>query len=770
MTPERYAAARQIFYDAEALPVGERRAFVEQQTNDPELRNEVLSLLEFHDAEAAKAEGGTVKGVRSATIISEPTAADSMADLPSAIRVARASQQAAPSHPRLRRWLPLLLSLTVALPSLLVIYAVERKAESSLQTLRYSQLETLGDTAARAVREWAKGKMAIVQSWARTPQLQESVAELVHLARHDQPRQALIDSAVRADIHRQMVALGGEDVRYVFWNRNGTTLASWQTDAGDVGQLMPAAGSAELARAFAGETLLHKPDRIVPPTPGGTPQQDVPLMWLLTPVLDAQGRPQAVMLVRGIGLYDELTEIFDELDFERTGDTYGVDDRGWIRTEVRNTAQLQGTGLLPADATSAALRLRAGDPGHAVSRSQPLQADAATLPLTIAVSRAAAGQSGQTVTPYRDFRGIEVVGAWRWLPELEMGAVCEITVQEAFAPLVWLRWSLLGLAAVLTISAAVAGLVVDQRFREVRQSEVEQFGRYELLDELGSGGMGVVYRARHQFMKRPAALKVIRPDREDQESRLRFDREVQLAAGLRSPHSVSVFDYGWTSDGRAYCAMELLDGITVHQAVSRGGKMPAGRVVHLLLHVCDSLAEAHQLGLVHRDVKPRNIMLSAKGECRDWAVLFDFGLAKPTEADHQLFRTQERIWAGTPMFMAPERFRSPGRTDPRSDIYSLGAVGYFMLAGREPFSEIDPSGLFELILTSSPTPLPQLLEQPEIQPLADLLHRCMDKDIDQRPQTADELYTQLLELQDRFRWARSDATQWWERYGRDVLA
>ena len=120
------------------------------------------------------------------------------------------------------------------------------------------------------------------------------------------------------------------------------------------------------------------------------------------------------------------------------------------------------------------------------------------------------------------------------------------------------------------------------------------------------------------------------------------------------------------------------------------------------------------------------------------------------------------------MFMAPERFRSPGRTDPRSDIYSLGAVGYFMLAGREPFSEIDPSGLFELILTSSPTPLQQLLEQPEIQPLADLIHRCMDKDINDRPQTADDLYAQLADLQDRFRWTRNEATQWWDRYGQDV--
>ncbi|QEG39765.1 serine/threonine protein kinase [Roseimaritima ulvae] len=768
MTPERYAVARQIFYDAEALPVGERRAFVEQQTNDPELRREVLSLLEFHDAEAAKAEGGTVKGGGSRTIVSDATETASMADLPSAIRVARGSQLSAPSHARLRRWLPLLLSLIVALPSLMAIYGVERKAESSLQSLRYSQLEILGDTAAMAVREWAEGKIAIVQSWARTPQLQHNVSQLVELARQDQYREALVESSARAEIHKQMVALGGQDVRYVFWNRNGTTLASWQADAGDVGQRMPAAGSIELARAFAGETLLHKPDRITEPTVGFIAEQDVPLMWLVTPIRDPQGRTQAVMLVRGIGLYRELTAIFDELDFEDSGDTYAVDDRGWIRTELRHTERLRGTGLLPADATSAALYLRAGDPGHPLSRRRPLTADAATLPLTIAVSRAAARQSGQTVTPYRNYQGVEVVGAWRWLPELEMGAVSEISVQEAFATLTWLRWSLLGLAAVLTCSAAVAGFVVDQRFREVRQNEAEQFGRYELLDELGSGGMGVVYRARHQFMKRPAALKVIRPDREGQESRLRFDREVQLAAGLRSPHSVSIFDYGWTNDGRAYCAMEMLEGLTVHQAVSRAGKMPAGRVLHLLMHVCDSLAEAHRRGLVHRDVKPRNIMLSPRGECCDWAVLFDFGLAKPTEPDHQLFHTQERVWAGTPMFMAPERFRSPGRTDPRSDIYSLGAVGYFMLAGREPFSEIDPSGLFELILTSSPTPLEKLLEQSDVQPLAALLQQCMHKQVEQRPQSADELYAQLAKLRDQFPWTRQTATRWWEHHGQDI--
>ncbi len=767
MTPERYAAAREIFYQAEELPVDEQLAFVEQQTSDPELRQEVMSLLQYHDADAAVEEGATVKGEGGRTVVSGPAAATpaSLADLPSAIRVARGSQISAASSIKRRRWLPLALSIAVALPSLLAVYGVERKAKASLEASRSAQLKTLGDTAALAVHEWAQGKMEIARSWARLPQLQFSVEELVQLGRQKDPRETLLRSSARDDIHQQMTALGGQGVRYVFWDRNGTTLASWQADAADVGNPIPADATPELSRAFAGQTLIHKPDYVEHRTEGFSPETAQPLMWLLTPVLDANGKPQAVMLLRGIGLYEELTHIFDRLDFESTGDTYLVDDRGRLRSEVRHTADLIEAGLLPDTATSAAIVFRAGDPGHLVSQRQPLRQDAETLPLTIAVSHAAARKNGQTVQAYRDYRGVKVIGAWRWLPDLELGTVAEISVEEAFAPRGLLRWSLLGLAAVMTLTAAATGLVVDQRFRSVRKTDAEQFGRYELIEELGSGGMGVVYRARHQLMKRPAALKVIRPDRFDDENTLRFDREVQLAAGLRSLHSVSVFDYGWTSDGRAYCAMELLDGMTVHQAIGRSGPMPAGRVVRLMMHLCDSLSEAHAMGLVHRDVKPRNVMVSPQGDRNDWAVLFDFGLAKSVEPDENLFMTQERIWAGTPMFMAPERFRNPGRTDPRSDIYSLGAVGYFMLAGKEPFSEIDPSGMFELILSSSPVPLHELIDLPEVSLLSELIHRCMDRNPEARPQTAEEVRVELAKIEDLYDWTRHQARQWWATFG-----
>ncbi|WP_153557234.1 serine/threonine protein kinase [Roseimaritima sediminicola] len=775
MTPEQYAVVRRLFHQAEALPVGERRAFVDGQTTDPELRSEVLSLLEFHDAEAARAEGGTVRSKSGPTVVSQGTGSQSLAEMPSAIRVAKASGQANRSLRRLRTWLPLWLPVLLATVLLPMVYVGGRRAAQQHRAARYDQLQSTADAAAFALQQWVAAKRAQVAAWAQDPQLREHAFELVRVARQDSPsqdspsedspRQDLLDSPVRDRLAAHVAALVGVDVRYVFWNRNGTTLASWLEDAGDIGNPISAEGSAELSRAFAGEIVIHKPDYIEQPTKGFVPANDRPLMWLMTPLRDDNQHPQAVMLIRGIGLYDEYCELLRTFSFERTGGVYAVDDRGRVRSKLPPHQPLAELGLLPPETRSPVKVLRAGDPGQTLRSNPSSMQDRSTLPLTIAASRAAAKQNGQTVSAYRDHRGVPVIGAWRWVPELEVGLIVEIEAEEAFAPLHALYRSLWAGSGVLILGAGLVSLFLQRQFRPDSPADRNRFGHYELLDELGSGGMGVVYRARHQLMKRPAALKVIRPDRLDQESTLRFDREVQLAAGLQSPHSVSVFDYGWTNDGRAYCAMQLLDGITIHQAVSRGGKMPPGRVVHILLQICDSLSEAHQLGLVHRDVKPRNIMLAEKGECRDWAVLFDFGLAKPTTTDHELFKTQERIWAGTPMFMAPERFRNPTGTDPRSDIYSLGAVGYFMLAGSDPYSEIDPSGLFEVILSSTPPRLSKLLEDPELESLADTIHACMAKSPERRPQSVAELYEQLLRLRGRYPWTRQQAQAWWQEHG-----
>ncbi|QDS94075.1 Serine/threonine-protein kinase PknB [Roseimaritima multifibrata] len=774
MTPEQYAKARALFQAAEELPLGERAAFVEQQTTDVVLRREVLSLLQFHDAEAARIEGTTVNAApavedQGQAEVNAGAAKTSLPEFPSVIRAAHGSQSVSPRRSRRLFLLPLLFALLVGLPVLMLVLAIQQQIQTGIEEARYSQLQTIGDTSHLTVQYWTRRKSEEIKHWVDDIVITDQVRLL--LAATQQPdeleRRNELASA-RDKIRAQFQSLVGPQPEYVLWNRSGIVLASSNEERDVIGTSIAPEFSPALSRGFAGETVFYqsKWSDARASSEGFVPHS--PWLAIAIAVRGSNGAPEAVFLFRNMGLDEDLNEIFQKLQFDARGEVYAIDDRGRIRSQLRQSPKVIAARLIPAAPDSAQLlEIRAGDPGRILTPKHPLDQPLRTLPLTIGASRAAVKLNGQTIEPYRNYLGVQVIGAWRWVPELQLGILAEMPSADAFSSLHILQYLLGGLVIVSTFGAAVTGFVLERKICNLRESDEDQLGRYELLEELGSGGMGIVFRAQHQLMKSPAALKVIRPDRFDRENTLRFDREVQLAACLRSPHAVSIFDYGWTADGRAYCAMELLEGITVHQAVVRGGAMAPGRVVHVLVQLCDALSEAHRLGLVHRDVKPRNVMLAPRGPEQDWAVLFDFGLAKPTENDSNLFMTQERVWAGTPMFMAPERFRNPGRTDPRSDIYSLGAVGYFMLSGRQPFSEIDPSGMFELILKAAPTPLDQLLADDSLKPLADIIRRCMEKDKGNRPQDADELRKQLRKIQNNYPWDQESASLWWETYGQE---
>ena len=221
---------------------------------------------------------------------------------------------------------------------------------------------------------------------------------------------------------------------------------------------------------------------------------------------------------------------------------------------------------------------------------------------------------------------------------------------------------------------------------------------YDLEERIGSGGMGEVWRGRHETLSRPTAIKLIREDRikgvaTDHARRVlrRFEREAKATAALRSPHTIEVYDFGVTGDGHFFYAMEFLDGLDLQSLVQRFGPVPAERVVHLLIQACDSLADAHDHGMIHRDIKPANIFLCRLGPSRDHIKLLDFGLVQHDEAVTQCGPlTEEGTTAGTPAYMAPETFVSENGVDNRSDIYALGCVAYWLAAGTLVF-ETDSS-------------------------------------------------------------------------------
>ncbi len=247
-----------------------------------------------------------------------------------------------------------------------------------------------------------------------------------------------------------------------------------------------------------------------------------------------------------------------------------------------------------------------------------------------------------------------------------------------------------------TILLTLTGFIVwfgSYRYEAVarREAAARELGQYVLGEPLGSGGMGEVYRGEHRMLRRPVAIKLISAEQAGSpEALARFEREAQATAQLTHPNTVQLFDYGRSDDGTFYCVMELLDGETLDTIISRDGPMNVSRAVHVLTQLCGALAEAHDRGLVHRDIKPSNVILGSRGGMPDVAKLLDFGLVTArgaaTRGAMGATLTQLGAIVGTPEFMSPEQCGDPNDIGPSSDLYSLGALGYFLVAGRSPFA------------------------------------------------------------------------------------
>jgi eukaryotic-like serine/threonine-protein kinase len=310
------------------------------------------------------------------------------------------------------------------------------------------------------------------------------------------------------------------------------------------------------------------------------------------------------------------------------------------------------------------------------------------------------------------------------------------------------------------ITCTVISWVIYGLRAEVR--EARRLGQYVLERKIGEGGMGQVYRARHGMMRRPTAIKLLRADQAGEIHLGRFEREVQLTARLTHPNTITIFDYGRTHDGVFYYAMELLDGATLQRIVKVDGAQPAGRVVRILAMVCGALTEAHAIGLIHRDIKPANIMLCTQGGERDVVKLLDFGLVKEFEVGRDVELTAASTVVGTPQYMAPESILHPDSVDPRTDIYALGAVAYYLLSGVDVF---DGKSIVEVCsqhLHQEPPPLsakgvavPAELEA--------IVLACLHKDPARRPQSAAEL-RRRIESCSVEPWDSAMALAWWREY------
>lgn len=310
-------------------------------------------------------------------------------------------------------------------------------------------------------------------------------------------------------------------------------------------------------------------------------------------------------------------------------------------------------------------------------------------------------------------------------------------------------------AALATFSAHVL------KGMRVQLHDARQLGQYRLLNKLGEGGMGAVYLAEHQLLKRPCALKLINTDLEDNSIALaRFEREVTSAAMLSHPNTIEIFDYGRADDGTFYYVMEYLPGLSVSDLVRQAGPLPPGRAVYIMVQACGSLAEAHLLGLVHRDLKPANILIAILGGECDVAKVLDFGLVKVENPSDGMHLTAEYTVSGTPSFMSPEQARGEQQIDGRADIYALGAILYFLLTGKPPFERDSPMSL--MIAHAGEPVVPPSQLRPEIPAdLEAVVMRCLAKAPADRFQDAREMAAALTACACAHDWDQTRARQWW---------
>jgi plasmid stabilization system protein ParE len=300
-------------------------------------------------------------------------------------------------------------------------------------------------------------------------------------------------------------------------------------------------------------------------------------------------------------------------------------------------------------------------------------------------------------------------------------------------------------------------------------TRAQELGSYRLIERLGKGGMGEVWRAKHRLLARPAAIKLLRPslgEGPDGEAAMRrFEREAQVTSQLRSPHTVELWDFGVAGDGRFYYVMELLDGLDLDMLVKRHGPVPAERAIFLLRQMCRSLAEAEDRGLVHRDIKPANILVCRYGGQYDFVKVLDFGIVKVTHsASPDTTMTQENVLRGTPAFIAPEQVLSRNEIDSRADIYSVGCVAYWLLSGDLVFRADTAVGVMMHHAHTRPVPVSERTELPIPSPLNELILSCLEKDPARRPQSARELSRLLSDIPLPTPWTEERALLWWSRH------
>jgi len=637
--------------------------------------------------------------------------------------------------------------------------AYRQLAASETQQIA-SRLESVRDTSVAALRMWAREKRAQVEVYASDPRVIEYTGELLRVMRTAEDPAVALSEAPAQQRLRQLLSPALEKYRirgFVAASPSSLYLASDRDVA--IGSQSPAVGQL-LPRLLAGETVLTSPlspDQLGPVSDGSS------LMLVAAPLRDADGQVVAA-LVFSILPADDFGQLLTIARSGDSGETYCFDAEGRMLSPSRFEHQLRELGLI-SGGQSSEFNIQIRDPGGNLNQGFETGLPLEARPFTRAAADALAGGAGVDVDGYRDYRGVPVIGAWQWLPELEIGIASEIDRDEAYDPLYTLRANFGVVLALLVLAALGMFLfsIVDLRLRR-QIDEARQLGRYRIEEVIGRGGMGTVYRARHALLRRETAVKTLNPKHAGKEGIARFEREVQITSALRHPNTVEIYDYGYTPDGTFYYAMEYLHGINLSDCIEGTGAQPEARVLHIMRQACGSIAEAHAAGLIHRDIKPANIMLCQRGGVLDFVKVLDFGLVRHLEQSEDAALTEINSLTGTPLYTPPEVVRNPECFDARGDVYQLALVTYCLLTGRPLFMADTPMDVMFMHLNEAPVPPSVVLGHPVGDDLEQLILRCLAKDPADRPADAGVLLEALEGCRVVGHWGHGEASRWWNAW------
>jgi serine/threonine protein kinase len=655
-------------------------------------------------------------------------------------------------------------------------YGIRSAIERTMQASLSSQLRTLNDVERSMLETWLHVQETNAQSLANDSQVRELVVELMGgkpIAGGDSPAvhdEAVLGARLARELSPGMTA--HNFVSYFLADREQRVVASSNLEL--IGQTFPEYETF-LRRALEGQVTVSPPF----PSVGimkddrGKMRTGVPTMFACAPVLDANLQVVAAVGFR-IRPEREFTQILQLGRVGDTGETYAIDKTGMLISSSRFEESLILLGLLPdTEGAQSILNVSVRNPGGDLTAGYRPKLRRAELPLTKAAAAAVEGTAAIDVDGYNDYRGVPVVGAWQWLPKYEMGIITEIDHAEAYRPLAILRWaffSIFGLLVASSVAIFVFTVAVARLQRDAQRAAIEarQLGQYRLEERVGAGGMGVVYRGHHAMLRRPTAIKLLDVNKVNDASIERFEREVQITCKLNNPHTVAIYDYGRTPEGVFYYAMEFLDGVDLEHLVRTYGPQPEGRVISILQQICASLFEAHSLGLVHRDIKPANVMLNRRGGEADVVKVLDFGLVRALDDAQQARQTGGL--SGTPLYMSPEAIQTPDLVDARSDLYAVGAVGYFLLTGSPVFEAATLVELCQKHVVAIPDTPGERLGRAVSPELESALLACLEKNKARRPQTARDLSDLLSRAATAGAWTRDEAEAWWGRHERSLAA